>query len=409
MNLRLKINKSHVKNFLYGFLGYSAFIFPEYLSYSNSILAQIASIWFWFVVYTQITLFLIRIKSNLKKMQGIVVPFCLLLLFLLFYFFTTVICSGQSVRVISQGLRLIAMSIFTFNIMTTESDSRIRGAVFYFELLTYVTLILQIIYPSGLYNYGISTNRIYTFLGHQNSIFRSLLPGIMLSVLCYSKKDRLAFRTWILIIANLILALLLNSSTSIVALSVTVICLILFGKKKYKLEFINYKNLILVSISLCILVVFLSNITFYSSFVENILGKSITFSGRTLAWDRVILEIFNKPLFGHGYGDDSLGYKFWNATNGNRSCHNFFLDITYRTGIVGLSIILMFFFVTAKDIDSKKLNLYKLETIALISLFISINFEPYVDNELCYAIIPILIPLIACSNSCELKELRIHG
>lgn len=403
---KLKINKKELMDANLGFFLFSAFIFPEYLTYSIKWLSTVTQLWFWAAITLISINFLIHIRANIKKLRDCYLPLALICIFELYYLVVTAANGGEYTRIISQGFRCICMCLLGFQVLTNRTKGMLKGALLYFEVLTYITLILIILFPKGLYN--LDLKRIYCFLGHQNTVFRTLLPGLILSIInSFDQKGKLTIRSWSMLCAVFANTIMLNASTALAALGLTIICLLLFGSQKRKFTFFTFKNIFLGSICLCILVVFLENLTFYSNFVENILGKSMTFSGRTLAWDRALLAIYKNPVFGYGYKNDTLGYFFWQAFDGNRSCHNFYLDIVYRTGVIGITIIVILILASSKLIDRMHANSFnKVLSILSISYFISWNFEPFVDNELCYALLPILLTAFCFSNACSFKILN---
>jgi exopolysaccharide production protein ExoQ len=83
--------------------------------------------------------------------------------------------------------------------------------------------------------------------------------------------------------------------------------------------------------------------------VVDVLGKDLTFTGRTILWEYVVQMIQQRPILGYGYQG------FWRGLDGPSAfvvdavswavphAHNGFLDLTLNLGIVGLSIFLLSF------------------------------------------------------------------
>jgi O-antigen ligase len=76
---------------------------------------------------------------------------------------------------------------------------------------------------------------------------------------------------------------------------------------------------------------------------------------RMLIWETSIIQIAKSPVFGHGSGDSKSimneGYKIIGYEYGikrNRNCHNQYFETLLSTGLVGLLILLGWFFLAFK-------------------------------------------------------------
>jgi len=74
----------------------------------------------------------------------------------------------------------------------------------------------------------------------------------------------------------------------------------------------------------------------WSEFFDYI-GKSTTFTGRTNHWFEYGQLIEQRMVMGHGYGAYPDSESFWLVMG----AHNGYIELTYQTGVVGLSIFLM--------------------------------------------------------------------
>lgn len=88
--------------------------------------------------------------------------------------------------------------------------------------------------------------------------------------------------------------------------------------------------------------------TDYFGFVGAFFGKDGSFSGRTLIWDAMLLEIARRPWFGTGLSS------FWGGMDAGearvrlatqwavRNGHNGYIDILNELGLIGLALFLVF-------------------------------------------------------------------
>jgi O-antigen ligase len=80
--------------------------------------------------------------------------------------------------------------------------------------------------------------------------------------------------------------------------------------------------------------------------VAGILGRDVTFSGRTLLWDAVWRMILERPWLGNGYGSfwrgwDGPSAEVWRAINFDAPhSHNGFLDLWLELGLIGVALLI---------------------------------------------------------------------
>ena len=77
-------------------------------------------------------------------------------------------------------------------------------------------------------------------------------------------------------------------------------------------------TLVIISIVIFVSIVFLRLQEVFSYLIVNILGKDLTFTGRTVIWDYYINEIKNSWVIGYGVGYNPYKGLF---------AHNGFLDL----------------------------------------------------------------------------------
>ena len=148
-------------------------------------------------------------------------------------------------------------------------------------------------------------------------------------------------------------------------------------------EKISFRLMILVSIVITILVVFMQNVVFYSSFLEAVFGKDATFTGRTTLWAQALIRIAANPFIGGGHiseGDTSFLFgkeDIWFGV----SCHNIYLDTAVETGLLGLALYLIILLYIGRKVDeySQREKTALFASLYLI-FFIACNFEIYLNG-----------------------------
>ncbi|MFR6561945.1 MAG: O-antigen ligase family protein [Eubacterium ventriosum] len=75
--------------------------------------------------------------------------------------------------------------------------------------------------------------------------------------------------------------------------------------------------------------------------IENILGKTLTLSSRTIIWDKALALIGKESIIGYGAGTLATVIQ-------DRNAHCFFLQILIQSGIIGLLCYINVFRVVLK-------------------------------------------------------------
>jgi len=126
----------------------------------------------------------------------------------------------------------------------------------------------------------------------------------------------------------------------------TLKCLHNFRKKDY---FVVSFLLLAVFVSMTVVIVV------WPDFLFTLLGKDVTFTGRTEIWSAVLDSIAKRPLLGYGY------QAFWLSLQGESyrviltvswvlaQAQNGFLDVMLEMGMVGLTIVLLVFGFAFRD------------------------------------------------------------
>lgn len=117
----------------------------------------------------------------------------------------------------------------------------------------------------------------------------------------------------------------------------------------------------------------------------------MTFSGRLYIWQRTLLQISKNPMWGYGIQKSEI----LNSIIGNQfSAHNYFLDIVYQRGLVGLVIFLML--IVAPIFLLRKKENFSMASFYLVgfqsSILLMCLFEPIYSSEA--KLLPILYSMI---------------
>ena len=238
-----------------------------------------------------------------------------------------------------------------------------------FEWLIYVNLATLIFIPQGLYRQGVHSEFVDYFLGFKNSFFCYCLVAILLSGLnIIIQKGRI--RPLLLMIASFLSVFIAWSASSVVALSVTLIMflfIIVFKKPKF-LTKIKFSQLFFVSVIIDILISvynIVENSPIISGFVQNVLHKHVTLSGRTVIWEKASNMIMQRPFIGYGIGEHITwsGYDWYG--------HNQYYEMLLEGGIPCLILFLIVVYIVGKQMSlCKNRMIYNIFIATFSGLFV---------------------------------------
>lgn len=235
------------------------------------------------------------------------------------------------------------------NYFTRENIKELyKSLVIALAMLVFLDLIFILMIPEGirigLYNTW--------FLGAKNSHIVFILPMITVTyIYSFILTNKTFFKKILLIslvAASFFIIFSIQSATSIVSIMLFFVLLFSSNKKiyqKFKLRWFNVIYLLLV-----FLIVGLQAQNIFTPLIEDILGKDVTFTGRTEIWADTLNFIREKPLLGFGMEPSQIRTTKLRDISALNS-HNMILEIFYQGGILLFFLILIFWLRLTKKID----------------------------------------------------------
>lgn len=238
------------------------------------------------------------------------------------------------------GMWLVTYGVMAY-CMTRAPEEALRSASTALLILICINCITVIMFPS---NSGAALNigesgQPHWFLGHKNLFINYMLLGLLISVLNDIVNEcTCSIKTATMVVASLIALTLSYSATSVVVY-VTFCILIICGRRQWR-SILNGRTIAIVSMLLLVFVVILRLQDYVAWFITGVLGKDLTFTGRTIIWDQEIDAIRSNFLLGVGVNSyQVIGFLYNGAINHG---HCFYLYIAYQGGIFAL----LLFFIT---------------------------------------------------------------
>lgn len=299
-----------------------------------------------------------------------------IVLYLLVLVFATIYNRGDYQYLFSISLGILVLSLIT-DYGTRNNPFQFLGA---FELMLsimiYINFILIVLNPNGLY---VAADTLYWenwLLGYRNSLILYVFPALLCSVKNGYRNNKLYFRTKILFVISFLSTMLSGSSTLLVGLFLTLIFMALKKIFIHK-KIMNVYSYIITYITAFLGIIILRIQNWFSFIIVNVLKRDLTFTGRIFIWDYVIEFIKFKPILGYGVENTIIRYsktKIWKSFH----AHNMFLEILYKTGLIGFIIFLKIISLSANELNKTKNELIsKFVAWQLFSFMILLLMEAY--------------------------------
>ena len=308
-----------------------------------------------------------------------------LLWVIIFYFiiiFSTIYNQGSLTDAIRSIFPSFALCLIFYYYSYHRPDQLVKSISILeiYVLLNLITILLN--FHPDVPNFS---GERYWLFGNKNFHIRTILPILANSLIISNYNNKIiSMHSLCLIIISLFSILLSRSATGIVGIFLFLLMYFIFVFKGYLKNIVKIKYGVAVSAFASFGIIFFNLQTKFSFIVENILGKDLTFSGRSIIWKKSIEMVRAKPFFGFGYLTSSEYTYFL----GNNHPHNYYLYILTMGGIVLFALLLLGFYLADKNLnDFIDTGIQKILAITIIVfLFMGI------DESLTRA--PLLYPFI---------------
>lgn len=293
---------------------------------------------------------------------------------------STIVNDGDYWRLAVNCGTVIGFCMLTELCIKQNSSKKYFSVVFeiYFVLIL-INFIVLLLFPKGIAVNDYYSANTYNFLGIDNAlaVFVSL-P--LMSVACiYSafKNRKLTFTAFFMLVMISATMLITWSATGVVAWFVLIAYILVIYKSQLT-KYLNSYLLFATFVSLQIMVVFLRLQEYFAFIIENILGKSIDFSGRTLIWDLSYLIILRSPIIGHGLQE---GHGLIQVSGIFLYSHNAILEVLIQSGAIGLVLFIVPFLMAARRLYQYREHfLAGIVSVTLFSFMLTFLMEAQISS-----------------------------
>ena len=279
---------------------------------------------------------------------------------------STIINNGDFFQLIYEFTTMLLTLILVNSAKKNDINKYLNIIFLCLEVLTYLDLLIIIIYPNGLYH--ITSSRNFYLFNHVNEAIRYLLPGVCFCMLrSYCNNNKLDLRSYLYFIVVGMTLLLTWPATGIVGFGLYLVVFILLIKKEKIANIFSPINSYFVSLFVSYLLIFKGIKNLFFSSVFNFLKRDVTLTGRTVLWNNTVYYIKEKLLLGYGRQSTEFRKKYIGAI----SSHNNFLDIVFEGGLILFMFLIFTIIVISKQLklcNNKKIVISLSATIFAYSI-----------------------------------------
>jgi len=342
------------------------FLFPYYKPDCFTSFYHINYIYTIMSILAFIFLFLIYIKRMMvRKFDLLVILFYSLILFSTFFH------DGNILKVISDISLNMGIIIMVNLFLKDNRMEFLKALLIYFYLLLILNTITIFAFPDGIVQTEYLKTPIY-LLGIDNRFAFTYIPGLCIIALYdYLFNNRFTKLTYIYFVATYITFICFWTAGALVAESLFILFYILIYKLKIK-NFINKYLPTVIVLFFAVVVFRLQNLFKY--IIVTVLHKDLTFTSRTLIWDKVIKLISDNKILGIGVQKSNTMIKYISAFHS----HSYFLNITLQGGFIGILIYIIMLVIVFKELnDNKKFFVAQIVAFSLFVLYISLIVDTF--------------------------------
>ena len=250
----------------------------------------------------------------------------------------------------------------------------VRNIVLIFFL---INIFLTMVMPNGIPIFT-QTSTPYFLYGNMNTTVKYVFPGLCCSMLLDRRfGKRMSVYSFLFFVGMLYLCWEVYFMATAFIGMLFVFLWMMFRPFFNRYLKICYIGIVIIVFLVEVFVVISSVNSTVSLFISDLFGKDITFSGRSSLWQSMLYAIQDNPILGYGLRDSDYIRSLVGISAG---AHNYYLDLSFQRGLVGLGIFLSIFvyiFTKLKNINDDTYLLLGFASAYLL-MFIS---EPFYFTE----------------------------
>lgn len=169
----------------------------------------------------------------------------------------------------------------------------------------------------------------------------------------------------------------------------TLIMLVGLVVAMFDINWFTFKKLFIIYLMIFFGIIVFRMQDIFSFFIEDILHKDLTFTGRTLAWDMALEQIKENMFIGYGTinGGRLTILNVW-ANADPVSAHSFFLEVALQGGLIGIALFVMAYWFAGRElIKNKNVKLIILISTSIFAVLIMYITEGWIYHTFQYTLL----------------------
>ncbi|RGM20955.1 O-antigen ligase family protein [Eubacterium sp. OM08-24] len=244
----------------------------------------------------------------------------------------TIYCGGNYTSLFLAIFNALAICLVVEMGLKTDPDALLDGASFTLGLFVLINFATIILFPQGMYEFNNYTQNY--FLGYRNNSIMLFFPAIIFSIVRSLRKyNKLTLSSFVITAVSFATVILAFSATSVIGMTVFTLFLLLALINKMP-NFLNIITYLAINIAYFFGVIILRLQEAFAFIIVDMLGRDLTFTGRTKIWDSALAAFAKSPVFGVGEIENQASRDLIGATH----AHNYYLDLLYKSGLPGFLI-----------------------------------------------------------------------
>lgn len=244
----------------------------------------------------------------------------------------TIYCGGNYTSLFLAIFNALAICLVVEMGLKTDPDALLDGASFTLGLFVLINFATIILFPQGMYEFNNYTQNY--FLGYRNNSIMLFFPAIIFSIVRSLRKyNKLTLSSFVITAVSFATVILAFSATSVIGMTVFILFLLLALINKMP-NFLNIITYLAINITYFFGVIILRLQEAFAFIIVDMLGRDLTFTGRTKIWDSALAAFAKSPVFGVGEIENQASRDLIGATH----AHNYYLDLLYKSGLPGFLI-----------------------------------------------------------------------
>lgn len=285
---------------------------------------------------------------------------------------STMMHHGEIYKCIVTAFSMLSIMLL-YDVASKEDEIFLSSQLFCFELVIYVNLLTELLYPNGMYVANSFPYAPNWFLGYYNGYTKYCVPALMFAWL-YKEKSGKKLRTYLLTGGILLSAILVFAG----GFALSLLCMILvFLFFKNRTRIFNYINYWLIHIFFFFFIFVLKLQNLFSWLVDDLLGKMVSLLSRMDIWEQTLVYIRKSPLIGYGVQATATRVAEYHST-WKIHAHNMLLELLYQGGFIGLGLWICIVIVAGRKLMRYGYTMEsKIISVAFLGWCIATLVEPF--------------------------------